>query len=466
MAKKRLDNERRNTGATNQLALLGGKPVGTVHQPVYPYFTKRACQRVMKIMEEGRVLGFSRDVPEVREAEAALSRHHGGRHVLTTSSGHSSLQMALAGLEIADGDEVITTPYSWGASAACILHQNAIPVFADVNRNTGLIDPKQVEAKITSRTRAILPVHMYGHPVDMTAIMRIATRHSLAVVEDCSQAHGTTWKGVGVGNFGHANGFSCMGGKQLGATEAGYMVTPDQDVYWRACLQCQHNARSTEPDFSDALRPYIDSLIYTHRITAVDAALLTEQLKKLPREIDARRQNIATLRLLLADSKYLAWPKHSKHGNPSYYMWSVLFRAKQAGVHRDTFLKALQAEGLAATSYLPAPIPSWPRLHWQTYKGPRTVWHENLRRAKVDYRKDAVPNTEYAINHGIQLIFRFYKPAAKVMQRIADIIYKVESNIDSLRHYEQDPQPYANVKLHTGTAYAPPSLSGVKGRLK
>lgn len=445
--------------ATKQLALLGGKRVGTVEQPVFPYFTKRAKQRVLQLMEEGRVLGFSRAVPEVDEAEAALSKHHGGRHVLATSSGHSSLQMALAGLDIANGDEVITTPYSWGASTSCILHQNAIPVFADVNRNTGLLDAKQVEAKITKRTRAILPVHMYGHPADMTAIMGVADRHGLAVVEDCSQAHGATWKGIGVGNFGHANGFSCMGGKQLGTTEAGYMVTADKDVYWRAGLQCQHNARSTEVGFPDEYRPYVDSLLYSHRVTAIDAALLTEQLKKLPREIDARRQNIDTLRSLLTDSQFLVWPKHSKHGDSSYYMWSMIFRRKQAGVSRDTFIKALQAEGLAATSYCPSPIPSWPRLHWQTYKGPRTIWHDNLRRAKVDYRKEVFPNAEFVINNGIQLIFRFYKPAPKMMQRIVDIVDKVESNIDALRAYERNPHAYSDVDLHTGTAYAPPSIT-------
>ena len=462
MPRVRATSSRRTGAAANQLALLGGRPLGTVDQPVYPHFTKRARQRVMQLMEEGRVLGFSRDVPEVREAEAALSRYHGERHVLATSSGHSALQMALAGLDIAAGDEVITTPYSWGASTSCILHQNAIPVFADVNRSTGLIDPKQIETKISSRTRAILPVHMYGHPADMTAIMRIAKRHGVAVVEDCSQAHGATWKGTGVGNFGHASGFSCMGGKQLGTTEAGYMVTPDPDVYWRACLQCQHNARSTEPGFPEDLRPYIDSLLYTYRVTAVDAVLLSEQLKKLPREIEARRTNIATLRTLLADSRYLAWPPHSRHGNPSYYMWSMLFRTRQAGIHRDTFVKALQAEGLAASSYSPSPIPSWPRLHWQTYRGPRTTWHDSLRRAGVDYRKEEYPNAEHAIENGLQLIFRFYKPAARTMQRIAAIIYKVESNIDALREYERNPQESADVKLHTGTPYAPASLTGVK----
>jgi dTDP-4-amino-4,6-dideoxygalactose transaminase len=389
-------------------------------------------------MREGRVLGFSRDVPEVREAEDALSAYHHGQHVLTTSSGHSSLQLALSGLEVAEGDEVITTPYSWGASTSCILHQNAIPIFADVDRETGLIDPRQVEARITRRTRAILLVHVYSQPADMTAIMRIARRHNLAVVEDCSQAHGATWKGVGVGNFGHANGFSCMGGKQLGTTEAGYMVTRDEDVYWRACLNGQYAARSNQPDFPDDLRPYVDSLIYTYRITTVDAALLAEQLKKLPKEIAARRKNIATLQTLLADTNYLVWPRLSKHSEPSYYMWSLNFRSQRAGIHRDTFLQAVQAEGLPMDSYVPSPIPSWPRLQWQTYRGPRTTWQENLRRAKVVYRKEDVPNCCHKVEHGVEMLFRFYKPAKRVMHRIADIVHKVEANIDALRRYEKE----------------------------
>ena len=423
--------------STARLALLGGRPAGPVEQPAYPAFTERTLRRVTQLLREGRVLAFSRAVPEVREAEEALSRRHGGRHVLTTSSGHSALQMALAGLDIAEGDHVITTPYSWGASTSCILHQNAIPIFADVDRDTGLIDPKQIEARITPRTRAILVVHVFSHPADMTAIMRIAKKHGLAVVEDCSQAHGATWKGIGVGDFGHANGFSCMGGKQLATTEAGYMVTPDEDVYWRACLSCQHSARSGDEGFPDRWRPYADSLLYSYRITTINAVMLSEQLKKLDREIEARRRNVALLRTLLADSKYLAWPKHSNHGKASYYMWSMNFRSRRAGVHRDTFLKAVQAEGLKMDRYVPSPIPMLPRLQWQTYRGPRTTWQDNLRRAGVVYRREDLPNCCHKVEHGAELLFRFYKPAKAVMQRIADIIYKVEANMDALRAYER-----------------------------
>jgi hypothetical protein len=118
-------------------------------------------------------------------------------------------------------------------------------------------------------------------------------------------------------------------------------------------------------------------------------------------------------------------------------MWSMRFRSKVAGVHRDTFLKAVQAEGLGMTAYVTSLIPTWARLHWQTYKGPRTVWHGNLRRAQIDYRKQNYPQATDLMNHGLQMMFRFYKPAARVMRRVADIIYKVEANIDALRRYER-----------------------------
>ncbi|MGH8017000.1 MAG: DegT/DnrJ/EryC1/StrS family aminotransferase [Opitutaceae bacterium] len=160
----------------------------------------------------GKLFGLGRKhVPEIGEAEEALSRYHAGRHVLATSSGHGALQAALAGLEICCGDEVITTPYTWGASTSCILHQNAIPVFVDVERETGLIDPAQVEAAITPRTRAILTAHLFGQPADLARLRAIADRHGLALIEDGSQAHGAEIDGRRAGTVGDAAGFFLHG---------------------------------------------------------------------------------------------------------------------------------------------------------------------------------------------------------------------------------------------------------------
>lgn len=421
----------------SRLALLGGKPLGGIAQPPHPRFSKRAIARVTRLLETGRTVGLNKLCPEIREAEDAVSRYHGGLHCLGTSSGHSALQMALAGLEVGPGDEVITTPYTWGASISCILHQGAVPVFADVDPETGLLDPDAVEAAVTRRTRAVLVVHIFGQPADMTRFGRIARKHKIALVEDGSQSHGAKWKGKKVGNFGDASGFSCMGGKLLATIEAGYMVAKKKDVYWRASLLSQHMGRREEPDFPAALRPYADSLVYTYRMNPVTAVLLVEQLKKLDREVEGRRKNVARLRGYLADARFVRFPDCGKHAEPSYHYLTLNFDARAAGVSRAAFLKALWAEGLEIGPYIPAPIPHWPRMQWKGYKGPRAPWMEQLRRAGIDYGKQRFPNCVRKIESSMEIIFNFCSPAKDAMRRIADVFHKVEAGIDPLREYER-----------------------------
>ena len=421
----------------SKLALLGGKPVGRVNYPTFPQFSARAKRRVVELLDAGHTVGLGKHDPVIREAEEAISRYHGGLHCLGTSSGHGALQMALAGLEIGPGDEVITTPYSWGASISCILHQGAIPIFADVDAKTGLIDPKTIEPLITKKTRAILAVHIFGQPAPMPQIMKIAARHGLVVIEDGSQAHGATLGGKKVGGFGHAAGFSCMGGKLLATTEAGYLVTRDEDVYWKAALLSQHMGRSPDKGFPDKWRPYVDSLVYTYRLNPVNAVLLTEQLKKLDREIDGRRKNVESLRAGLAEAKFLSIPEYAATTNPSFHLLTMNFNAKAADVSRLTFLRALNAEGLPVFAYVPAPIPDWHRLHWKDYKGPRILWMEALERNGVDYARAEIPNCRKKIANSVEMGFNFVRPDARMMARAAAIVHKVEGGIDALRAWEK-----------------------------
>ena len=426
------------TPSRSELALLGGKPVGKVDYPPFPNFTKRAKDRVVQLLDAGKTIGLNRAIPEIKEAEKAISRYHGGLHCLGTSSGHGALQMGLAGLEIGPGDEVITTPYTWGASISCILHQGAIPVFADVDRKTGLIDPKTVEPLISKKTRAILAVHLYGQPANVSKLRAIADRHGLYLIEDGSQAHGAKWAGRRVGSFGDASGFSCMGGKLLATTEAGYLVTPREDVYWKACLLCQHMGRQSDPGFPDELRPYVDSLVYTYRLHPLNAVLLAEQLKKLDRENAAREANYHLLKEYLADAPYLSFPKYPKSSEPVFHLVTMNFDRKRAGISRDTYAKALQAEGWHAFAYIPAPITDWKRLQWKGYKGPRILWMDNLERHGYDPSLYEVPNCRWKVDHSLETAFNYVRPAKKMMQRIAEIVQKVDASIDSLRRWEAD----------------------------
>ena len=419
------------------LAVLGGTPaISAESEGPYPRFTDDAIDRVVTLLRKGTTVGLNKQCAEIDEAEAAIADWQGVRHCLGTSSGHGALHSALIGLEVTSGDEVITTPYTWGASTSCILHNNAIPIFADVDPNTGLLDPDTIEDKITEKTKAILVVHLFGQPADMTRICAIAKKHGLYVIEDGSQAHGALHATRKVGTFSDAAGFSCMGAKLLASIEAGYMVTPHEDVYWKASMGGQHMGRSPEPGFPEELRPYADSLVYTYRLNPITAVLLIEQLKKIDGEIESRRRAARRFRDLLANCRSISFPDYPDGDSPSYHLITMSFVADHARVRKETYIKALNAEGINIFSYVPSPIPRWPRMQWQTYSGPRVMWSENLRRHGVNYDEAALPGCDERIETSLEMSWNFLDGTAEV-ERIADAILKVEAQLDALRDWEQ-----------------------------
>lgn len=423
--------------SSKKLALLGGKPLGPVLPDQHPRFSSRALARVRSLLEKGMTVGLGKHHPIIKEAEDAISAWQKVEHVMVVSSGHASLQMALVGLEIEPGDEVITTPYSWGASTSCILHCGAVPVFTDALPDTGLMDPASIEPLITRRTKAILPVHIHGQPADMPAIMAIGRKRGIPVVEDGSQAHGALVGGKMVGEYGDASGFSCMGFKLLGTTEAGYLATRHEDVYWKAALCCQHMGRSPDPGFPPALLPYVDSLVYSYRLSPVTAVLLTEQLKKVDREVEGRRRNVDRLRKALRGSRVISFPAYRPDEKPSYYTLSMNFDAATAGVRKETFIKALAAEQVEVGSYVPSPIAHWERLRTTGYKGPRTLWTKHLQAAGAHYRDLKFPGTEEKVKKSLDMDWNYIQTVAGRMERLADVFRKVEEALPELGEWER-----------------------------
>ena len=420
----------------SKLALLGGTPVGGVSQVPYPHFSEETTQRITNLLKEGTTVGLNKQTVVIAEAETAIAGWQGVAHCLGTSSGHAALHSAVIGLELSTGDEVITTPYTWGASISCILHNNAVPVFADVDAETGLLHPASVEACITPRTRAILAVHIYGQPANMTALCNIAKKHGLVVIEDGSQAHGALHRGKKVGRFGDAAGFSCMGGKLLASSEAGYMITPHESVYWNAALNGQHNGRSGDEGFPEALRPYVDSLVYTYSLNPITAVMLTEQLKKVDAEIDARRWNVARFREAMGGVDSVRFPNYPAGDKPSYHILTMNFQPEAAGVSKATYIRALQAEEINIFSYVPSPINTWRRLGGQDYDGPKVMWTETLRRHGVDYTKMEVPNCEEKIERSLEMSWNHTEVNEVGMKQLASAFHKVEENLDALREWE------------------------------
>jgi dTDP-4-amino-4,6-dideoxygalactose transaminase len=281
----------------------------------------------------------------------------------------------------------------------------------------------------------------------MSAIARVAQKRSLALVEDGSQAHGAMVGGKKVGSYGDASGFSCMGFKLLGTTEAGYLITRREDVYWKAALCCQHMGRSPDQGFPEQLLPFVDSLVYSYRLSPVTAVLLTEQLKKVDREIEGRRRNAARLRKLLEGSECLSFPAYRPDEKPSYYTFSMNFLAERAQVRRETFIKALSAEGVEVGSYVPAPIPHWERLKTKGYMGPKTIWTKHLVEAGVDYRSERFPGCEEKVRKSLDMDWNYLRSVPGRMERLASIFLKVEENLPLLRDWDLSEEKKATVQV-------------------
>jgi dTDP-4-amino-4,6-dideoxygalactose transaminase len=441
MATTPMHTNKASASGSSALALLGGEPVGAPKPWTYPSFTDEARARVDKLLAKGDVVGLSKAHPVIREAEEAIAAWQGVPHCLLTSTGHASLHAALIGLEVTGGDEVITSPYTWGATISPILHNGAVPTFADVLPDTGLLNPDAIEAAITPRTRAIMVPHLYAQPADMTRICEIAKRHSLVVIEDGSQAHGARHRGQLVGTFGDAAGFSCMGKKLLAAFESGYLVTKRSDVYWKAGIACMHPGasdapgRTAEPGFPDELNQYVDTLLYTYRGSTVNAVLLVEQLKKLETENDARRSNRKLLLEALDGIRSVSFPEYASEDDPAFHMITMNFDAEYAGISKETYVAALAAEGAAVFSYIKTPLSKVPRLA-ADYAGPRVMWTEHVRRSGVDYSAFDLPGCECKIARSIEINWNWIEPAPDAVRAVADAFIKVEEHLDDLRRHE------------------------------
>jgi dTDP-4-amino-4,6-dideoxygalactose transaminase len=243
----------------------------------------RVCQNAAFILGE-----------EVERFEKAFAQYCGVKHCVALNSGTSALHLALITAGIGPGDEVITTANTFIATAEAIAYTGATPIFADIDAATANIDPAQIEAAITPRTRAIVPVHLYGRPADLNAVMDIAARRRLLMIEDGCQAHGASYNGKRVGGFGHAAAFSFYPGKNLGAYGEGGALTTNDDEVARMARSLRSHGES-----SRYLHKYIG---YNYRMDGFQAAVLNVKMKHLE-EWTAKRQACAALyRRLLADA--------------------------------------------------------------------------------------------------------------------------------------------------------------------
>lgn len=277
----------------------------------------------------------------VEEFEDKFAAYIGTDYAIATNSGTSALHTALAAQGIKEGDEVITTAFSFFATASCVLMQNATPVFVDIDPKTYNIDPALIEAKISDRTKAIIPVHLYGQPCEMREIRDIAKANNLAVIEDAAQAHGAEYKAKKVGAIGDIGVFSFYSTKNIITGEGGMITTDNEEIAERARLIRNHG---------QSRRYFHDCLGYNYRMTNIAAAIGLVQLKKID-TLSLRRMSNARY---YGEQLNVKKPFVSPNVKHVFHQYTI--RVKD----RDKFQAHLERKGVGYGIYYPVPLPSQP----------------------------------------------------------------------------------------------------------
>lgn len=289
---------------------------------------------------------------EVTEFEQAFARYVGAKGAVGVASGTSALQLSLLACGVGPGDEVITTAHTFIATAEAVSQTGARPVFVDIDPQTYNLDPSRVEAAITPRTKAILPVHLYGQPADLGALMEIAERHHLYLIEDAAQAHGAEYKGQRCGSIGHLSCFSFYPGKNLGAYGDAGGVTGNDEALLTKVRKLRDHGRMTKYEH--------DEIGFGERIDALHAAILSAKLPHLEAWTEARRSHARLYNEMLAGSD-LVTPVESPEVRHVYHLYVI--RTERRGA----ILDHLKQKGIGAGIHYPIPLHRQPAYLKQGY---------------------------------------------------------------------------------------------------
>ncbi len=297
-------------------------------------------KNICAVMAGGRyIMG-----PQVKEFELEFTQYLSCDQVISCNSGTDALHLALRALRIGAGDEVITTPFTFIATTEAIGMVGATPVFVDVDLNTYNIDTELIESKITERTKAILPVHLYGRPCNMTAIMEIARKYNLKVVEDCAQATGAVWSGQKVGTIGDVGCFSFFPTKNLGCFgDGGAIATSDKIIAERVEYLRRHGGK---------VKYQHEELGLNSRLDTIQAAVLLVKLQYLDRWNSVRAEIADYYRNQLANVKGIVLPTTVQEGNSVWNQFTIRVLDKQ----RSNVQKFLKEKGIGSMVYYPIPL--------------------------------------------------------------------------------------------------------------
>jgi len=310
-----------------------------------PDITQQEIDAVGEVLRSGRLsLG-----PRVEAFEQAVSKFVGTKHAIACSSGTTGLHLLMRAINVRPGDEVITTPFSFVASSNCVLFEGGKPVFADIDPQTWNIDPAAVEAAVTPRTKALIPVDAFGAVCAIDAINAIARKHSLKVVEDSCEALGATWRGRKAGSLGDAGVFGFYPNKQITTGEGG-MITTNDDEIARLCVSMRNQGRDTGMGWLSHER-----LGYNYRLSDVNCAIGVVQMRRVDEILSRRTQVAAAYLERLKGETRLTPQKIPADCGMSWFVFVVKLADSYSEEFRNTLIHRLRSEGIGCSNYF-API--------------------------------------------------------------------------------------------------------------
>jgi dTDP-4-amino-4,6-dideoxygalactose transaminase len=416
----------------DKLAINGGKPVireGLLKS--WPPIDAIDRRMVMASLEGGsHAFG-----PNSRDFQTEFAAWTGSKYAIYTNGGTAALHMGIVGCGLSAGDHVLVTAYSWSSSATCILHHNCIPVFVDIDFDTINIDVRKIEAAITPKTRAIIVVHLHGLTVDMDAVMRIARKHKLAVIEDACQAHGARFKGRMAGTMGHCGAFSFNQNKCLCAGEGGMFVTDDEEI-WTKAKSLWSFGETRTPEESRDYHAY--ALGWMYRGNDLTAAFGRAQLTKMDRYIKAQREHAALLLELLQGTPALILPSEPKNCTHNWYNFTSridMRAAKWTGdpaLFRGAVMAALKAEGAQVGVWQSFILPAMTVFQAKNAYGHGCPWHCPLTEP-VTYDPKAFPVAQRHTDTHFGMTYPLRCPNGRAAVRAtARAFRKVFANLDQL----------------------------------
>lgn len=423
----------------SRLALFGGKKIRNKPFPYPPYSVlgKSEKKAVLQSLEYGYLSRFASSPSPfflgagfAKKFEERVSRYYGVKYAVSTSCCTAALHIALAAAGIGLGDEVIVTPWSFSSSAKAPLYVHAVPIFADVEDKTYGLDPQSIEQHITKYTKALIVVHLFGHPARMNEIMQIAVKHKLTVIEDCAQAHGAMYRGKRVGTIGDMGVFSFGASKQISSGEGGVLITNNALLADRAQMLRNHGEVLGPVKTKEEMEGILG---YGYLMDEMSAALAYIQMGRLDRQLLIRSRNAGQMNAMLKKFDFLAIPQIEKNCSHSYYMYPLRYNETKAGIPVQLFTKALHAEGIPVGSGYYEPLYLNPVYRWKEFYG-KGHFPYSLHPRKVEYQRGDCPVVERLQQHEmISTMWAHPRLKKRDRQDVFRAVGKISENFDLLR---------------------------------